>query len=47
MPVRREAWEKYLAFIRQKYQREEILKEHEADLPEDSRRRPDSLEEKS
>ncbi|HTD23915.1 MAG TPA: polysaccharide deacetylase family protein [Terriglobales bacterium] len=38
MPVRREAWEKYLAFIRQKYQREEILKEHEADLPEDETR---------
>lgn len=27
MPVRREAWERYLAWLRQKYQREQILKE--------------------
>ena len=33
MPVRREAWEKYLGFIRQKYQREQILKEYESSLP--------------
>jgi peptidoglycan/xylan/chitin deacetylase (PgdA/CDA1 family)/Flp pilus assembly protein TadD len=35
MPVHREAWEKYLAFIRQKYQQEQILKEYENDLPID------------
>ena len=29
MPVRREAWETYLAFIQQKYQRAQILKEYE------------------
>jgi peptidoglycan/xylan/chitin deacetylase (PgdA/CDA1 family)/tetratricopeptide (TPR) repeat protein len=33
MPVRREAWDQYLAFIKQKYQREQILKENEAALP--------------
>ncbi len=33
MAVRREAWEKYLEFIRQKYQREQILKEYESSLP--------------
>lgn len=33
MPVRREAWDKYLAYIRQKYQREQILKEYESSLP--------------
>jgi peptidoglycan/xylan/chitin deacetylase (PgdA/CDA1 family)/uncharacterized caspase-like protein len=33
MPVRREAWERYLASIKQKYQREQILKENEAELP--------------
>ncbi len=35
MPVRREAWETYLVFIQQKYQREQILKEYEAALPAD------------
>lgn len=33
MPVRREAWERYLASIKQKYQREQILKENEGVLP--------------
>ncbi len=33
MPVRREAWERYLAFLKEKYQREQILKEYEAELP--------------
>ena len=33
LPVRREAWEKYLAFLMQKYQREQILKEYESALP--------------
>lgn len=38
MPVHREAWEKYLAFIQQKYQRGQILKDYEAELPvEESR----------
>jgi peptidoglycan/xylan/chitin deacetylase (PgdA/CDA1 family)/uncharacterized caspase-like protein len=34
MPVHREAWERYLAFVKQKYQREQILKECESELPE-------------
>ncbi|HEY6251411.1 MAG TPA: polysaccharide deacetylase family protein [Candidatus Angelobacter sp.] len=38
MPVHREAWEKYLAFIRQKYQRDQILKEYEAALPAEESR---------
>jgi peptidoglycan/xylan/chitin deacetylase (PgdA/CDA1 family)/tetratricopeptide (TPR) repeat protein len=33
MPVHREAWERYLAYVKQKYQREQILKEYEAALP--------------
>ena len=33
MPVRREAWERYLASIKQKYRREQILKENEGLLP--------------
>jgi peptidoglycan/xylan/chitin deacetylase (PgdA/CDA1 family)/Flp pilus assembly protein TadD len=33
LPVRREAWEKYLAFLMQKYQREQILKDYESALP--------------
>jgi len=33
MPVHREAWERYLAYLKQKYQREQILKEYEAALP--------------
>src|ERR1700693_3868074 len=33
MPVRREAWERYLASIKQKYRREQILKENEGMLP--------------
>ncbi len=33
MAVRREAWDRYLAYIQQKYQREQILKEMEAELP--------------
>jgi peptidoglycan/xylan/chitin deacetylase (PgdA/CDA1 family)/tetratricopeptide (TPR) repeat protein len=33
MAVRREAWEKYLAYVNQKYQREQILKEYESALP--------------
>jgi hypothetical protein len=35
MPVHREAWEKYMAFLREEYQRERILKEYEGDLPAD------------
>jgi peptidoglycan/xylan/chitin deacetylase (PgdA/CDA1 family)/uncharacterized caspase-like protein len=38
MPVRREAWEKYLAFIKEKYQREQILKDYRNLLPEDHTR---------
>jgi len=38
MPVRREAWEKYLAFIKQKYQREQLLKDYRNLLPEDHTR---------
>lgn len=34
MPIRREAWDKYLAFIQQKYQREQVLKDYEAVLPQ-------------
>jgi len=34
MPVHREAWERYLAFVKQKYQREQILNECESELPE-------------
>ncbi|MBZ5524476.1 MAG: polysaccharide deacetylase family protein [Acidobacteriia bacterium] len=38
MPVRREAWERYLASIKTKYQRDQILKEYENLLPvEDTR----------
>jgi peptidoglycan/xylan/chitin deacetylase (PgdA/CDA1 family)/tetratricopeptide (TPR) repeat protein len=33
MPVHREAWERYLAFVKQKYQREQILQETEKILP--------------
>jgi peptidoglycan/xylan/chitin deacetylase (PgdA/CDA1 family)/tetratricopeptide (TPR) repeat protein len=33
MTVRREAWERYLAFLNSKYQREQILKEYESALP--------------
>jgi len=33
MVVHREAWDKYLAFIKQKYQREQILKQYESWLP--------------
>jgi len=33
MPVRREAWEGYLTYVKGKYQREQILKEYEAALP--------------
>lgn len=39
MPIRREAWDKYLAFIEPKYQREQILKEYEAALPQDDQSR--------
>jgi len=38
MSVRREAWEKYLADIRTKYQRDGILKEYEALLPAEETR---------
>jgi peptidoglycan/xylan/chitin deacetylase (PgdA/CDA1 family)/tetratricopeptide (TPR) repeat protein len=33
MPVRREAWDRYLVFLKQKYSREQILKEYEPALP--------------
>jgi peptidoglycan/xylan/chitin deacetylase (PgdA/CDA1 family)/tetratricopeptide (TPR) repeat protein len=33
MAVRREAWERYLAFVKQKYQRDQILKDMETVLP--------------
>jgi peptidoglycan/xylan/chitin deacetylase (PgdA/CDA1 family)/uncharacterized caspase-like protein len=33
MTVHREAWDRYLAFMKQKYQREEILKQYEGALP--------------
>jgi peptidoglycan/xylan/chitin deacetylase (PgdA/CDA1 family)/tetratricopeptide (TPR) repeat protein len=33
MPVRREAWDHYLEFLKQKYRREQILKEYEPALP--------------
>jgi peptidoglycan/xylan/chitin deacetylase (PgdA/CDA1 family)/uncharacterized caspase-like protein len=33
MPVPREAWERYVAFLHTKYQREQILKEYESQLP--------------
>lgn len=33
MPVRREAWERYMAFLKQKYQRDLLLKECEGLLP--------------
>lgn len=39
MPIRREAWDKYLAFVQQKYQRERILKEYEAALPQEDQGR--------
>jgi peptidoglycan/xylan/chitin deacetylase (PgdA/CDA1 family)/tetratricopeptide (TPR) repeat protein len=35
MPIHREAWEKYLAFLHQKYQRDQIVKDYESDLPGD------------
>ncbi len=38
MAVRREAWDRYLAYLNQKYQREQILKEYESALaPAESR----------
>lgn len=46
MPVRREAWEKYLAFIKQKYQREQILKDFEPTLPPDESRGSGALSKK-
>lgn len=33
MPVHREAWDRYLAFLKEKYQQEQILKEYETVLP--------------
>jgi peptidoglycan/xylan/chitin deacetylase (PgdA/CDA1 family)/tetratricopeptide (TPR) repeat protein len=33
MPIHREAWEHYVAFLKTKYSREEILKEFESQLP--------------
>lgn len=33
MPVHREAWERYLAFLRQKYTREALLKQYQPMLP--------------
>ena len=33
MAVRREAWDRYLAYLNQKYQRDEILKQYESVLP--------------
>lgn len=33
MAVRREAWERYLAYLNQKYQRDQILKDYEPALP--------------
>jgi peptidoglycan/xylan/chitin deacetylase (PgdA/CDA1 family)/TolA-binding protein len=33
MPVRREAWERYLTFLKSKYRREDILKEYASQLP--------------
>jgi peptidoglycan/xylan/chitin deacetylase (PgdA/CDA1 family)/TolA-binding protein len=33
MAVRREAWERYLAFLNTKYQRDQVLKEYESALP--------------
>lgn len=38
MTVEREAWDKYLAFIRQKFQRDKLLKEYEPSLPEEESR---------
>ena len=38
MPIHREAWERYLAFIQQKYQRDQILKEYESSLPPEESR---------
>ena len=38
MPVHREAWEHYLSFLKQKYQREQILKEYESALPQSETR---------
>ncbi|HKS82136.1 MAG TPA: polysaccharide deacetylase family protein [Candidatus Acidoferrales bacterium] len=38
MGVRREAWDSYLAFVRQKYQRDDILKQYEDALPESDTR---------
>jgi peptidoglycan/xylan/chitin deacetylase (PgdA/CDA1 family)/uncharacterized caspase-like protein len=38
MPVRREAWEKYLGFIQQKYSREKLLSDYRNLLPEDTTR---------
>ncbi len=33
IPIRREAWESYLSFIKTQYQREQILKQYESALP--------------
>jgi len=33
MPVRREAWERYLVFLHTKYQREQILRQYQGQLP--------------
>jgi peptidoglycan/xylan/chitin deacetylase (PgdA/CDA1 family)/uncharacterized caspase-like protein len=33
MPVRREAWERYIAFLHQKYTRDALLKQYESQLP--------------
>ena len=38
MTVEREAWDRYLAFIRQKYQRDQLLKEYESSLPPEESR---------
>jgi peptidoglycan/xylan/chitin deacetylase (PgdA/CDA1 family)/tetratricopeptide (TPR) repeat protein len=38
MPIRREAWDKYLDFIKQKYQRERLLKDYGSLLPEEGTR---------
>jgi peptidoglycan/xylan/chitin deacetylase (PgdA/CDA1 family)/tetratricopeptide (TPR) repeat protein len=38
MPIRREAWQKYLDFIQQKYSREKLLNDYRNLLPEDTTR---------
>jgi peptidoglycan/xylan/chitin deacetylase (PgdA/CDA1 family)/TolA-binding protein len=38
MGVRREAWDSYLAFVRQKYQRDQILRQYSGDLPDSETR---------